>query len=36
MNTRRRWLSACLGLWPAGWLAARTLDPEQEAQQRQA
>ncbi|MDI9331917.1 MAG: thiosulfate oxidation carrier protein SoxY [Alphaproteobacteria bacterium] len=36
MNNRRHWLSVCWGLWPASWLGARALDPEQEAQQRQA
>lgn len=36
MNTRRHWLSGVLALWPMGWVSARTLDPEQEAQQRQA
>jgi sulfur-oxidizing protein SoxY len=36
MTTRRHWLNGLLALWPAPWLAARTLDPEQEAQLRQA
>jgi sulfur-oxidizing protein SoxY len=36
MKTRRRWLSWAMALWPAGWVSARALDPEQEAQQRQA
>jgi sulfur-oxidizing protein SoxY len=36
MNTRRHWLSGLLALWPAHWVAARNLDPEQEAQLKQA
>jgi sulfur-oxidizing protein SoxY len=36
MNNRRSWLSWVLGLWPGSHLLARTLDPEQEAQLRQA